>query len=137
MLHELFDQHRAILDAAEVLRVGVRRSPRINIDELARLRTRLCNLIKEHHQLEEVLVFTPALRHGGIIGRPGIRTILQQIQEQRSSYYDNVHRWTAEAVQADWNGYVASVELRVRSLNELIRIEEEEFFPPVMMLAAA
>jgi hypothetical protein len=127
-----YEQHRAILAAAQELLAGVLRTPRISMQELSRLRNRLASLIRAHRRTEEEQIFGPLFRSGKHEQLPGLMADLQQSQAQKSLYSANIRHWSPQAIEADWPAYAATVAERVRGLEDMIRFEEDRIYRPVL-----
>lgn len=111
---------------------SVRRTPRISMQELSRLRNRLASLIRAHRRTEEERIFGPLFRSGGHELMPGLMADLQQSQAQKTLYSESIRHWTPQAIEADWPGYVRVVAERVGALQDMIRFEEERVYRPVL-----
>jgi hypothetical protein len=137
MTHDLFEQHRHIRAAAEALADRLNRQPRVAPDELNRLRVRLGGLIMQHKADEEAQIYGPLLRDRWIDELPQLEHAMQRVRVLKSGYSEAVGFWTPKAIADDWTGYCAAVRGRVRWLDELIALEEEEIYRPVLAYRAA
>lgn len=131
MRTDLFDQHRAILAAAEALSAALQRSPRMPINDIHGYRMRLGTLIKQHRRAEEEQIFGPLFTDGMIGALPFLEPVIRQIRQDKARYSENVRRWTPKSIEADWRGYGMTVAERVGELRQLIRTEEEMIYRPV------
>ena len=137
MAVELFEEHSAMLEAAEDFLAVVRRTPRIPMDQLSRKRVRLSALIRRHRTTEEEFIFGPLMREGGFGRMPHLEPIVQELMREKVLYSEHIRKWTPDAIEADWNGYVKACELRLEAFKRIIFEEEAHIYQPVLGLKAA
>jgi hypothetical protein len=131
---ELFEEHSAMLEAAEDFLATVRRTPRIPLDQLSRKRVRLSTLIRRHRTTEEEFIFGPMARQGGFARMPHLEAIVQDLMSEKVNYSEHIRKWTLQAIQEDWNGYVAACEERLLAFKRVIFDEEAGIYQAVLGL---
>ena len=137
MAVELFEEHSAMLEAAEDFLAAVRRTPRIPLDQLSRKRVRLSTLIRRHRTTEEEFIFAPLMRQGGFAHMPQLETVVQELMREKVKYSEHIRKWTLQAIEQDWDGYVAACEERILSFKRTIFDEEARIYQPVLNLKAS
>ena len=137
MALELFEEHIAIVEAADEFLAAVKRTPRIPINQLSRLRMRLSTLLRKHRMTEEEHIYGPLMRGGGFAGLPELEPLMQDLQRAKAKYSEHVRKWTPQAIEQDWDGYVAACEERIDAMKRLVREEEARIYQPVLGLNAA
>lgn len=130
----LFEEHSAMLEAAEDFLAAVRRTPRIPMDELSRKRMRLSSLIRRHRTTEEEFIFGPLMRDGGFGRLPHLETVVQDLMLEKVKYSEHIRNWTPQAIEQNWDGYVAACELRLRAFKKILFDEEAQIYQPVLGL---
>ncbi|MBO9670153.1 MAG: hypothetical protein J7485_06525 [Sphingobium sp.] len=130
----LFEEHSAMLEAAEDFLAAVRRTPRISMEELSRKRMRLGSLIRRHRTTEEEFIFGPLRRDGGFGRLPHLETVVQELMLEKVKYSEHIRKWTPQAIEQNWNGYVESCELRLRAFKQILLDEEARIYQPVLGL---
>ncbi len=134
---ELFEEHVVIIEAAEAFLAALKRTPRIPIDQLSRLRVRLSALLRQHRTTEEEHIFGPLIRDGGMARLPELEPIVQELMREKAKYSEHIRKWTPQAIAQDWDGYVRACEERVTSVKRVIREEETRIYQPVLGLRTA
>jgi len=132
MAGKLFDEHAAIIAAADDFIRAVERRPRIRLDELSRMRMRISHLIKLHRQAEEEEIVSPYRMSDGIALMPQVKTAMDEIRIGWLAYSEHVRIWTPKAVEADWDGYVAALHVGRDALRKMMAHEEDEVYHPVL-----
>jgi hypothetical protein len=134
---ELFEEHSAMLEAAEDFLAAVRRTPRIPLDQLSRKRVRLSTLIRRHRTTEETFIFGPMARQGGFAQMPHLEVIMQDLMSEKANYSEHIRKWTLQAIEGDWNGYVAACEDRLQQFKRVIFDEESAIYQAVLGLSTS
>lgn len=137
MAVELFEEHSAILEAAESFLAAIKRTPRPSIDEVTRLRVRLSARVRQHRLTEEEFIFGPLMREGGLGKLPHLGPKVQELMREKVRYSEHVRKWTPQAIERDWHGYVEACEARILSLRHVITEEETCIYQAVLALNAA
>ncbi len=133
---ELFEEHKAIIEAAEDFLAALKSTPRIPMDRLSRLRMRLSALLRQHRVTEEAHIFRPLMRDGGMARLPQLEPLVQELLREKAKYSEHIRRWTPLAIEQDWDGYVRACEERINATKRFIREEEARIYQPVLGLAA-
>ena len=134
MAVELFEEHAAMLEAAEKFLAAIKRTPRPSIDEVNRLRMRLSSLIRQHSVTEDEHIYGPLMRQGGFDKLPELEPIVQKLRRQKAEYSEHIRKWTPQAIERDWEGYVAACEIRVAAFKRILRDEEASVYQAVLGL---
>ena len=134
---DLFEEHSAIVQAGEEFLAAITRTPRIQMDELSRMRVKLSSLVRRHRLTEEEFIFGPLTREGGFRKLPHLEPFVQDLMREKARYSEHVRKWTLAAIQADWDGYVLAVEDLLRGLKRVIHTEESSLYQLVLALAAS
>jgi hypothetical protein len=134
---ELFEEHSAMLEAAEDFLAAIRRTPRIPLDQLSRKRVRLSTLIRRHRTTEEEFIFGPMARQGGFARMPHLQGIVQDLMSEKVKYSEHIRAWTLQAIEGNWQGYVAACEERLEAFKRIIFEEEVRIYQPVLNLKAS
>lgn len=134
---ELFEEHSAMLDAAEDFLAAVKRTPRIPMEQLSRKRVRLSSLIRRHRTTEEKFIYGPLMREGGFGRMPHLEAVVQELMLEKVSYSEHIRKWTPQAIDADWPAYVQACELRLETFRRTLIDEETRVYQPVLDLKAA
>ncbi len=134
---DLFEDHRAIIAAADDLLAVLREVPRRRMDEIGQMRVRLGSLTMAHLRAEEELLLRPLIASGRINEIPQADAVLADIREGRTVYSDHIRKWTPQAIDADFTGYVAAVTDLVERTNMLARREETDLYRPAYDLLAS
>lgn len=137
MAVELFEEHSAMLAAAEDFLAAVKHTPRIPLDQLSRKRVRLSTLIRRHRTTEEEFIFAPLARQGGFARMPHLEAIVQELMYEKVKYSEHIRKWTLQAIEADWSGYVAACEERLQAFRRVIFDEEATIYQAVLGLNAS
>lgn len=132
---ELFEEHSAIVQAGEDFLAAIKRTPRIQMDELSRMRVKLSSLIRRHRLTEEEFIFGPLTREGGFSTLPQLEPFVQDLMREKVRYSQHIHKWTLAAIQADWDGYVRAVEELLHGLKRVIHAEETGLYQLVLGLS--
>ncbi|HEY1125320.1 MAG TPA: hypothetical protein VGE65_06780 [Sphingobium sp.] len=133
----LFEEHSEMLEAAEDFLAAVKRTPRIPIEQLSRKRVRLSSLIRRHRTTEEEFIFGPLMRDGGFGRMPHLEPIVQELMYEKVKYSEHIRKWTPQAIEQDWAGYVQACELRLEAFKRIIFAEEAQIYQPVLGLKTA
>jgi DUF438 domain-containing protein len=131
---ELFEEHSAMLEAADDFLAAVKHTPRIPPDQLSRKRMRLSSLIRQHRTTEEEFIFAPLARNGGFANMPHLETILEEMMREKVKYSEHIRTWTLQAIERDWDGYVAACEERILAFKRVIFEEEARVYQTVLGL---
>jgi hypothetical protein len=131
---ELFEEHAVLLEVAEDFLVTVRRTPRIPLDQLSRKRVRLSALLRQHRATEEEFIFGPMARDGGFARMPDLQAVVQELMSEKAKYSEHIRKWTLQAIDQDWRGYVAACEERLQGFKRVILDEEEIIYQAVLGL---
>jgi hypothetical protein len=134
---ELFEEHSAMLEAAEEFLAAVRRKPRISLDRLSRMRVRLSSLIRQHRTTEEAFIYGPLMRDGGFGRLPHLEPIVQDLMREKVRYSEHIRKWTPQAIESDWEGYVRACEERLQAFKRVLLHEEATVYQAVLGLDPA
>lgn len=137
MSGDLFEEHQAIVEAAEEFVAALKREPRIPMDELSRLRVKLSSLVRRHRATEEEFIFGPLTREGGLGKMPHLEPFVQELMREKARYSDHVRKWTPRAIESDWRGYVRASEGLLEGLKRIIRDEQASIYQVVRSLSPA
>lgn len=137
MAVELFEEHTAIIEAADRFLAALKRNPRPTIGEVSRLRVRLSSLIRQHRVTEEAFIFGPLMRDGGLGRMPGLESALQGLMTEKAKYSEHIRRWTPQVIEQDWDGYVRACEERISAVKRIVMEEETSVYQVVLSLPAA
>ncbi len=133
MAVELYEEHAEVVEAADAFIAALKRTPRLGLDELTRLRVRLSSLIRQHRVTEEKFIYGP-LSDRGIALPPHLEPLLQDLREQKLLYSEHIRQWTPQEIGRDWAGYVVACEERIAILKRLIRDEEATLYQTAFAL---
>lgn len=137
MAVELFEEHSGMLKAAEDFLAAVKRKPRIPLDQLSRKRVQLSALIRRHRTTEEEFIFGPLAREGGFANMPHLEVVVQELMREKGRYSEHIRHWTLQAIEQDWDGYVAACEERIIAFKRIILEEEARVYQPILNLKAS
>ena len=133
----LFEEHKVIVEAAEHFLAAIKRTPRIPIEQLSPLRVRLSALIRQHRVTEEEHIFGPLMREGGYAKWPDLAPVVQELMREKAKYSEHIRKWTPQAIDQNWRGYVIDCEKRVDVMKRLVQEEEARIYQPILARNAA
>jgi len=136
MAHDLFEDHRKIITAAEDLLSFIRADADFRIDELGHRRARLGGIIMAHLRAEEQGLIGPLTAGGLLDAVPGAKTALGAVRDAHRGYSDHIRKWTPQAIERDRAGYVVDVRGIVDMLKAVIAREEADLYWPGLKLLA-
>lgn len=131
----LFEEHRAIVEAAEQFLAAIKRTPRPPIEDVTRLRMRLSSLIRKHRVTEERHIYGPLMRGGGVGRFPELEAGVQELLREKVLYSEHIRKWSPLAIERDWHGYVAACEERFAAVKRVIDEEEAGIYRVMLSLA--
>jgi hypothetical protein len=134
MPHQLFEDHRKIVAAADELLAFLRQNPAFRIEALSPMRARLGILSLTHLRAEEEVIMGPLFASGGLDALPGAKATIAAGREARTRYSDHIRAWTPRAIERDRTGYVAAVADIVAMVKEVIAQEEADLYWPALRL---
>ena len=137
MSGDLFEEHQAIVLAGEEFLAALKQVPRMPIDQVSRLRVKLSSLVRRHRATEEEFIFGPLTREGGLASMPHLEPFVQELMREKARYSDHVRKWTPQAIQADWDGYIAAVEQLLAGVKRVIENEQASMYQVVRSLSPA
>ncbi|MBO9576279.1 MAG: hypothetical protein J7494_11115 [Sphingobium sp.] len=135
MSGDLFEEHQAIVEAAEEFVTALKLEPRIPLDQLSRLRVKLSTLVRRHRTTEEEFIFGPLTREGGLGKLPHLEPFVQELMREKVRYSEHVRKWTPRAIEEDWAGYVRACEGLLEGLRRIVRDDQASIYQVVRSLS--
>jgi len=132
---DLFEEHQAIVEAAEEFVAALKQEPRIPLDRLSRLRVKLGTLMRQHRATEEEFIFGPLTREGGLGKLPHLEPFVQELMREKVRYTDHVRTWTPRAIEDDWAGYTRACEGLLEGLKHIVRDDQASIYQVVRSLS--
>lgn len=136
MLGDLFEEHRLMKVRGEELFDTVRRVPRVRLDEITQLRVRIASISMAHLRTEDELIIKPLLASGRMDEIPGAAEIIAHMRQAHRDYSVHVGRWTLQAMEGDWEGYVRAIAPLIEDMHATMAREEELLYRPALKLLA-
>jgi len=135
--NDLFEEHQAIVETAEGFIDMLKREPRPPMGDVSRARVKLSALIRRHRATEEELIFGPLMREGGLGKLPHLTPFVQELMREKVRYSDHVRKWTPQAIEKDWSGYIVAVESLLEGLKSIMKDEQSSVYQMVRGLSPA
>lgn len=137
MSGDLFEEHQAIIEAAEEFIAALKREPRIPMDRLSRLRVKLSSLVRKQRAAEDEFIFGPLIREGGLGKMPHLEPFVQDLMREKARYSDHIRKWTPRTIESDWPGYVRDSEALLAGLRRIMTNEHASIYQAVRSLSPA